>query len=157
MTFGQAIEIILRLEAGYSNDSNDPGGETKWGISKRAFPHINIKDLSVDEARLIYKQQYWDKLRLSEMPDEVRLAVFDCAVNQGPQRAILLCQKALGIKADGVVGPVTIAAFGGVPARAFLTNYLTKRFDAYIQNPQWSVFGRGWMKRLLEITFRSLS
>ena len=157
MEFEKAVDLILRLEGGYSIDAQDRGGETKFGVSKRAFPHINIKDLTKEDAIEIYRIYYWDKIRIGEMPPEVRLAVFDCAVNQGHIRAVSFVQKSLGVLNDGIVGPVTLAAFSEQSPKLFLSNFVMRRFEAYAKNDQWSVYGRGWMKRLMEITVRSLA
>lgn len=157
MTFEKCVELILRLEGGYSNDPQDRGGETRWGVSKRAFPHINIKDLTKEDAIEIYRIYYWDKIRIGEMPPEVRLAVFDCAVNQGHIRAVSFLQKSLGVLNDGIVGPDTLAAFSSQSPKLFLSNFLMRRFEAYARNDQWSIYGRGWMKRLMEVSIRSLA
>jgi len=87
MTFELAVEFILEKEGGYVNDPDDPGGETKFGISKRAFPRINISDLTESHAKELYHQYYWQPMRCNELPDRLRLPVFDCAVNQGIRRA----------------------------------------------------------------------
>lgn len=157
MTFSDCVSLVLKFEGGYVNDPNDVGGETRWGISKRAFPNLNIRDLTREEAIELYRIFYWDRMQCDSLPPEIRLAVFDCAVNQGLTRATLFLQKSVGVKADGVLGPRTIEAFRGVPPEVFLANFLNRRFDAYVGNPQWSVYGRGWMKRLFEVTLRSLA
>lgn len=157
MTFEECIEIVLRLEGGYVNDPRDIGGETRWGVSKRAFPNVNIKDLTKEDAIEIYRIYYWNKVRAGDMPPAVRLAVFDCAVNQGVIRAVAFVQKSLGVRNDGIIGPQTLAAFTDVPPEVFLANFLTRRFEAYAGNPQWPIYGRGWMKRLMEITVRSMA
>jgi len=157
MTFEECVDLVLRLEGGYSNDPQDRGLETRWGISKRAFPNVNIKDLTKEEAIDIYRIFYWNKIRADEMPPAVRLAVFDCAVNQGHIRAISFLQKSLGVANDGIVGPQTLAALSRTPPKLFLSNFLMRRFDAYAGNPQWPVYGRGWVKRLMEVSIRSLA
>ncbi len=84
--FARCIPLIFEAEGGYVNDPKDPGGETKFGISKRAFPALDIKNLTKQQAAIIYYQRYWlfvaDKL---EWP--LNLVMFDCAVNQGTRKA----------------------------------------------------------------------
>ncbi len=87
-SFDQAIKFVLRWEGGYSNDPRDPGGETKFGISKRAHPSLNIANLTEDEAKVIYKVDYWNKAGCSQIAYPLDIVVFDTAVNQGVGRAL---------------------------------------------------------------------
>ncbi len=85
----------LRPDGGYTNDPNDPGGETKWGISKRAHPDVDIKNLSLDRAFMIYKDDYYDiykkfknePLDLDTVPTTVSVVLFDGGVNCGVNRS----------------------------------------------------------------------
>ena len=87
--FDRALEFVLRWEGGYSNHPDDPGGETKYGISKRAYPDVNIKDLSREEAGEIYKRDYWDVFGCSNRELPIALTLFDTAVNCGVARTAL--------------------------------------------------------------------
>ena len=82
-----SIERTLSFEGGYVNDPVDPGGETKFGISKRAFPDIDIKSLTKPDAIKIYRKEYWDKLDDILAPTKVKWKVFDMAVNMGVDTA----------------------------------------------------------------------
>jgi lysozyme family protein len=75
-----------RKDGGYTNDASDPGGETKWGISKKAYPDIDIKSLTKEEAFLIYERDYWLKAGCDKMEKALAIAVFDSAVNCGVGR-----------------------------------------------------------------------
>lgn len=75
-----------RKDGGYTNDPTDPGGETKWGISKRAHPDIDIKSLTKEEALVIYEKDYWLKIGADKMEKKLAIAAFDCAVNCGVGR-----------------------------------------------------------------------
>jgi lysozyme family protein len=115
--FEIAMSFVLPHEGGYSNDPNDPGGETKYGISKRAFPNLDIANLTEAQARDIYRQKYWDKLWLGQVPPAVALVVMDTAVNTGLPTASLLLQKAFNalaldqpLQEDGWLGPLTRTA-----------------------------------------------
>lgn len=79
--FAAALELLLHFEGGYVNDPNDAGGETKYGISKRAYPNLDIASLTKSDAAEIYLRDYWDACRCSEMPEPLSLSVFDYAVN----------------------------------------------------------------------------
>lgn len=87
-TFDKAIKFVLKWEGGYTNDPNDPGGETKYGISKRAYPNLNIKALTESDAIAIFKRDYWDKANCDNLPYPLDFVVFDTAVNCGVSRAL---------------------------------------------------------------------
>lgn len=152
MKFEEAVMHIFNYEGGYVYDSNDPGGETKYGISKRAYPNCDIKNLTMDKARNIYKMDYWDAVKANQLPPSWRLIVFDCAVNQGVGRAIKFMQKTAGVKQDGIIGPITKRAFEDLADMDFIDRYAALRLDHYTNLPHWQHFGKGWAKRLLEVS-----
>lgn len=96
----------LKQNGGYTDDPRDTGGETKWGISKKAHPKLDIKNLTLEQAFDIYKTKYWDiyvnmqpvSANLSNLPTALAVAVFDAGVNCGPHRAIAWLGKALETK-----------------------------------------------------------
>ncbi len=100
MNFERAVKVVLDLESGYVFDSDDPGGETKFGISKKSYPYMVIRDLTIEDATLIYKRDFWDLMKIDDMPDPLRLLVFDMAVNSGVTRAIKMLQGAAGVTQD---------------------------------------------------------
>lgn len=151
MDFERAVSIIIDLEGGYVNHPNDPGGETKYGISKRAYPHIYIPTLTKAEASEIYKRDYWARIQGDALPPKTRLVIFDAAVNQGPGFAVATAQAVVGAKPDGKVGPATIAALHACPPDLFLRKYMERRLGRYRALKEWNVFGLGWVKRLLDV------
>ena len=156
MTFDNCFEIIMKYEGGYSNDSLDPGGETKWGISKRAYPNLNVKELTLDNAKQIYKIDYWDRTHCDLLSADIRLIVFDCAINQGVARASIYLQRSVGINSDGVLGPITMSALRQVEPQSFIVKYAGLRHESYTKNPRWNIYGKGWSARLLDVTMKSL-
>lgn len=148
MKFEDAVEVILACEGGYVNHPKDPGGETNFGISKRAYPNLNIAELTREEAAAIYRRDYWDKLKLNELIPELRLMVFDCAVNQGPGMALSLLRKTLA-------APSTQSAFMLAeqhPSPSVLKElYADNRLKAYKRLATFNDFGRGWVSRLMKI------
>ena len=154
MSFESAVELILEYEGELSNNPHDPGGLTKYGISQRAYPDLDIIDLTVEDAKAIYKRDYWDTIYGDLLPEGISTLVFDSAVNQGPLRAIMLMQKALGVEADGIIGPRTLAAASRVNLRDFSVKFGAERAFHYGKLPTFPVFGRGWMRRLLDVTTR---
>ena len=111
--FDDIIEVVLHHEGGYVNDPKDPGGETNFGIAKRSHPDVDIKNLTKDEAKEIYKEHYWDGNKVESLPKELRHIYFDMCVNQGKSRGVKILQRAAnakgaGLKVDGGLGPKTI-------------------------------------------------
>lgn len=152
MTFDQAIAWILPVEGGYSNSANDPGGETKYGISKRSYPNVDIKNLNISQASEIYLTDFWHKLNCGALPNGLDLAVFDCGVNQGFPTAAMLLQKMVNVAVDLQIGPKTIAAIKNYnPILNPLINYLTVRMRRYTIAPNFSIEQDGWTRRLFNL------
>lgn len=147
MNFDEAFEIIIGHEGGYVNDPRDPGGETKFGISKRAYPAEDIKALTLDRAKELYRLDYWDPCRCDALPAWLRLMVFDTAVNQGVGKAARLLQDAVGAAVDGKIGPKTLAAAQSADISA-LDEYGAQRALAYVGTKNFATYGLGWFRRL---------
>ena len=149
-TFPECLQLILAEEGGISNHRQDPGGLTQFGISQRAYPDVDMKALTLQKAAAIYREDYWNPIKGDLLPAGLDLMVFDCAVNQGSETAILLLQAALGIKADGVIGPITLTrASQNMPA--LLITFAAERALRYEFNRNEETFGRGWYRRLFHI------
>lgn len=133
--FEKCIKFVLDREGGYVNHKNDPGGETNFGISKKAYPFIDIKHLTVEQAKRIYYVDYWLRGAQS-LSWPLNLCFFDCAVNQGTKKArefLAITEKAKGD----------------------WRKYLSLRREHYMylisNNPKLKVFQKGWMNRLNEL------
>lgn len=157
MDFEKAVQIILRHEGGYVDNPADPGGETNFGISKRAYPDLDIKNLTEAEAVEIYRRDYWDAIRCDEIPDFMRLMVFDTAVNQGRGVAVRYLQAVSGADIDGIVGPQTLARANALKLRDGLLRFAENRKDRYFKTRGFDTFGRGWIARLMDVLFESLT
>lgn len=149
MTFQEAVEFILKHEGGLSDDAQDSGGLTKFGISQKSYPDLDIRSITREQAIAIYKKDYWDKCRCSELPHGIDLLVMDSAVNQGPTAAIRMLQKAVRVTADGVIGPTTIKVTTAA-GRDGVIAYAGRRMYQYGLHPKFSHFGPGWSQRLME-------
>jgi lysozyme family protein len=150
--FDKAFEATIGHEGGYVNDPRDRGGETKFGISARAYPNLKIADLTIDQAKDIYRKDYWTVCGCDALPEPVALAVFDLAVNAGVRAAVRDLQQALGVPADGVLGPQTQAALARVRGELEILR-LAVRVHAYglirrTDAPTWSTHGKGWARRV---------
>ena len=153
-TFDKAIGTVLEHEGGYTFDPNDPGGETKFGISHKAYPSLDIRSLTLEQAKAIYKRDYWIYSRIQDQ--DVATKVFDLAVNLGPPAAHRLLQTALlalgePVAVDGVLGPQTLAATNRVNPEQLRQELRAEAAVYYAQtvltNPSEQKFLLGWMRR----------
>lgn len=148
LAWDKAIKHVLEWEGGYSNDPDDPGGETRWGISKRGHPALDIKNLTVEQARAIYRNEYWREVEGDKLPEPLAIMMMDSAVNCGISRSVKWLQKVLRVQQDGNLGPVTLAAVKTQTAIALAKEVADQRERHYRLLRQWPRFGRGWMNRL---------
>ena len=155
-TFDLAFAITVGIEGGYVNDPNDPGGETKYGISKRAYPNVDIANLTMDQAKQIYEKDYWQVARCDLCPPTLAILVFDAAVNNGPGSAIVWLQQAVGVQADGNIGPVTQAAIAGIKdVTQAVALFHGARILAMSQMNGWHTYGNGWSRRLAQLPYQA--
>jgi len=155
-SFDSAMEAIFAWEGGYVDNPNDPGGATKYGISKRAHPEVNISKLTKKQAREIYRQSYWQPCGCEELPAGLDLLVFDCAVNQGPGFAVRTLQQSVGAAEDGIFGSRTKEAAESADPREAIRELVARRGQRYGKLANFSRFGLGWMRRLSDIHQRAL-
>jgi lysozyme family protein len=126
--FKKALKFVLKWEGGYSNDPNDPGGETKYGVSKRSYPELDISKLSLKQAEEIYHQNYWLKAGCDELPYPFNIIVFDTAVNLGRRRALEF-----------------LSAYND------WRDYLLRRIEFYTKCKGAKIYIRGWMNRTIDL------
>lgn len=155
--FDRLIPVVLKHEGGYVNDPVDPGGETKYGISKRSYPYLDIKELAVEDAKDIYYRDWWKPLRCGEIQDDgIAIKLLDTAVNIGRRRGVMILQSALrnvgeGVSVDGIIGPQTIAASNRADAADVLRHMQRLQAEHYLNlienNPKLAKYKRGWLNR----------
>lgn len=146
--FNKAIDRVLGHEGGYVNNPADPGGETKWGISKRSYPQINIVALTRDQAIDIYKRDFWQRINADELYDGVAYQTLDFAINSGISTAVRALQRALNVADDGHWGPVTSSAAKSMPESDQIMRIIAERIDFMRKLKSWPTFGSGWMARM---------
>lgn len=154
MDFERSFEKVVGHEGGYVNDPKDPGGETKYGICKASYPDLDIKNLTIEDAKEIYLDDYWIKSCCDKIPLDLAYPVFDCAVNQGVGTAIKLLQKSLSLKTDGIVGSATLSKLKSISKGEALVvkrDFLTERALKYTKTKNFDRFGRGWLRRVIDI------
>jgi lysozyme family protein len=147
--FRPALEIILKHEGG---ETVDTGGYTKWGISQKAYPLLDIKNMTIAQMEAIYKRDYWDKIQGDKIKDQnVATVIFDYAVNAGVGAAVKAVQSLVNVPVDGGLGPVTLAAINR--AGPSLAGKITQqRIGFYTRlassNPaKYGKYLKGWIKR----------
>lgn len=155
--FDIAVNLILDHEGGYVNDPRDPGGETKYGISKRAYPNINIRDLTKEKAKEIYRRDYWDKIRGNSLPFSVAIVAFDMAVNMGVKTAIKMLQGSVDVKQDGILGDRTMAAVVANSSHYVVEKMTNGRLQYYADLPTFPIYKSGWIRRSIETLVFSLT
>ncbi len=147
MDFDQAFDRLISNEGGYVNNPADPGGETNWGISKRSYPHVDIKNLTRELARQIYLADFWRRGQMDQYDQAIAFQVFDIAVNSGIETAVRLLQRAAGVADDGHIGPVTVAAIKTKSVTDMLMLITAERLDFWRRLSTWPQFGKGWAGR----------
>ena len=169
ITFETCFDRVVGHEGGYGCDPRDRGnwtsgvigqGEckgTKFGISAAAYPDLEIVNLTLEAAQGLYRADYWDKLRLDNLPAELRYYLFDTAVNCGAGFAAESLQRAAGVLPDGRIGPRTLLAVKARGASHTLLRLMfADRAMRYATNPNDRLYGPGWFARLFDVTWLTL-
>ena len=146
--FDEFIERVLSHEGGYVNDPRDPGGETKFGIAKRSYPNVDIKALTRDEAKAIYRRDFWDRVQGDTLPRQFAFQALDAAVNHGVENAVRWMQRAVGVADDGHIGPVTLNTIKRFDAADLVLAFNAERLEFYAKLERFDAFGRGWTRRV---------
>lgn len=165
--FARALKATLVHEGGFANHPADPGGRTLEGVTQRVYDAyrrskvLPLRTLTasmrgepdwIAERDEIYRRQYWDACRCSELPPGVAFAVFDAAVNSGVRQAALWLQRALDVRADGHIGDVTLGAARTHPNhRALIADMLARRLGMLRNLSTWADFGAGWSRRVSSV------
>lgn len=148
--FVKLIDRTLGHEGQYSNDVNDPGGETNWGISKRAYPLLNIKQLTREDALGIYYRDFWLKLPVESSTDGALYQLLDSAVNSGIVQTFRFLQRAVGVADDGHFGPVSRRAVEKCSESDFIMLFVAERLDFMTRLKNWPNAGKGWARRIAQ-------
>lgn len=171
--FLQLMPIVFHYEGIYSNNPNDPGGETFLGISRHYFPNwtgwkildkINksqiynwkINDIPKELMNEVYKfyyENFYLKLHLDKLPKIIRKSVFDSSINIGKRNTIRFLQRVVGVTDDGIIGPITLKALNSIDPKLLLANFKLERIKYYTKicykNRNLEKFLLGWINRTL--------
>ena len=148
MNFDIAFDRLMGHEGGYVNDPNDPGGETNWGISKRSYPDVDIKNLTRAQAKEIYRRDFWAHIHADEMYDGVAFQALDFAINSGIQTAVRKLQAAARVADDGWWGPRTKAAVAAMSETDLIMRLNAQRLRFMTRLQNWKHHGAGWANRI---------
>lgn len=163
--FDKFIERVGIHEAGYTNNPKDKGnwtggvigvGElkgTKFGIAANTYGHLDIKNLTWEQAKEIYRKDFWEGPRINELQAPLAFQVLDAAINHGRTRAIGWMQSVVGATSDGRIGPLTlnrvnayVEVHGKMAANML---FLASRLQFFTDLPTFDTFGKGWARRIV--------
>lgn len=158
--FDCAFAEVIGVEGVYSCDPHDRGnwtggaegvGElkgTKYGVSAHQYPHLDIKNLTLEDAKAIYLRDFWTPIKGDQLPLTLAILVFDSAVNQGAETAARLLQAAVKVTPDGSIGPQTLAAIKKIPSGEAIALFMAERAMRYTRSGDFGRYGFSWFARL---------
>lgn len=162
ITFDEAFKRLIGHEGGYSTDRRDPGNwtggrvgvgtlkGTKFGLAANTYPNLDIKNLTLAQAKEIYKKDWWDKLGADGMHSAIVFQLWDFAINAGKSRAIKELQQAVGVPADGIIGPQTLAAVNAHDLNDVILSLTAERLKFYTSLSTFKTYGKGWINRVAD-------
>jgi lysozyme family protein len=150
MNYDDAFERLIGHEGGLVDHPSDPGGLTKYGISQRSYPGEDIRGMTLDRAKLIYRRDFWGPAGCDTVPNAIKFDLFDMAVNAGVRKAVQTLQRAVNETPDGILGPLTIQAAQSMDPERLVARFNGWRLDHLNDLPTWPSFGRGWAQRIAD-------
>jgi lysozyme family protein len=153
--FRDCLELVLKHEGGFVNHPKDPGGITNLGVTKRVWEEWighpatekDMRELTPALVAPMYEMRYWRTSYCEKLPRGLDLLVFSMAVNAGAGRSVKLLQDAIGVVADGVIGPNTMAKINEANVETLIDKFSEARTAYYKGLKLFPVFGRGWVAR----------
>lgn len=157
--FERCLAEVLKHEGLWADHPSDPGGATMKGVTIGTFAQFKgrkvtkaeLRAISDADLRAIYKRGYWDKVRGDDLPAGLDLVAFDGAVNSGPSRGAKWVQSALGVAADGKIGPQTLAEARAANVSQVIDYACNARLDFLRRLKHWPTFAIGWSRRVSSV------
>lgn len=152
--FKACLDLVLKAEGGWVNNSSDPGGETNLGVTKRVWeewvghPVESLKNLTKDQVAPLYEQKYWRPCYGEVLPRGLDLVVFSMGVNAGPGRSVKLLQQSIGCVPDGIIGPRTRELISNSLITTLIAKFSESRREYYRSLKTFPIFGKGWLARV---------
>jgi lysozyme family protein len=169
----QAFEQMLASEGGFTDDERDPGnklpdgrkGSTMLGVTQfnweqhtgHQVTHEQMRKLTPADVEPLYKKKYWDAVRADELPSGIDYLVFDMGVNAGPGRAIKLLQAAVGVPADGGLGPISMKAVLAADPVELIDSFSAEKEAFYRSLSTFETYGKGWLNRVAAVKVKANS
>ena len=172
--YNTALQHILKSEGGFQDDPRDNGnrlsdgrkGCTNLGVTQAAWEAYvghkvstaDMKALTPKKVSPFYKHKYWDLVHGDDLPNGVDYLAFDFAINAGAGRAIKTLQTAVGVTADGAIGPKTLQAVKDIDSKKLINKYTDAKEVFYRSLPSFDIYGKGWLARTsaVDITAKTL-
>lgn len=157
-TFSRTIGHEGKFQANPKDRGNWTGGKervgelkgTKWGLAAMTYPHLDIANITLEQAKEIYFNDWWLKLKMDCWPNVIKYQMFDAAFNHGTGRANQFLQFAARVKDDGVIGPKTITAVNMTDPNDLVLRFLAKRLRYFTEVKTWAEFSKGWSLRVAQ-------
>ena len=157
-TFNRTIGHEGKFQANPKDRGNWTSGKegvgelkgTKWGLAAMTYPHLDIANITLEQAKEIYYNDWWLKLKMERWPNVMKYQMFDAAFNHGTGRANQFLQYAARVKDDGVIGPKTITAVNMTDPNDLVLRFLAKRLRYFTEVKTWAEFSRGWSLRVAQ-------
>ena len=150
--FDTIFERLMLHEGGYVNHKNDPGGETMWGVTKRVAQahgyHGDMRKLPKSLAKQITENSYYKAVKGDQLDRLIAWQLTDAAYNHGNRQAVKFLQRAVGVSADGLIGPRTLAAVTAMDKNDVVLLFNAERIEFYTGLRGWISFGKGWARRV---------
>lgn len=169
----QAFKQMLASEGGFTDDERDNGnklpdgrkGSTMLGVTQMNWEqhvghqvtHDDMRKLTAADVEPLYKQKYWDVVQGDKLPNGIDYMVFDMGVNAGPGRSIKLLQAAVGVPADGGLGPITMAAVWDADPIKLIQDFSDAKEDFYRSLDSFATYGTGWLNRVAAVKLKASS
>ncbi|MES2942939.1 MAG: glycosyl hydrolase 108 family protein [Pseudomonadota bacterium] len=160
MNFGMCFDRLISHEGGFSDDRNDPGNwtggrvgvgllkGTKFGIAANTYGDIDIKNLTLEEAKSLYYRDWWLKCGADQLDGAIVFQMWDFAVNAGMSTAKRALQRVARVADDGQIGPLTIRAVRAMSTSDVIMRYNAQRLRYYTSLSTFGTFGKGWVNRV---------
>jgi lysozyme family protein len=157
-TFSRTIGHEGKFQANPKDRGNWTSGKegvgelkgTKWGLAAMTYPHLDIASITLEQAKEIYYNDWWLKLKMERWPNVMKYQMFDAAFNHGTGRANQFIQFAARVKDDGVIGPATIKAVNMTDPNDLVLRFLAKRLRYFTEVKTWAEFSKGWSLRVAQ-------
>jgi len=165
--FEQSFNLVIKSEGGFTNDQRDSGnhlpdgrqGSTMLGCTQANWEAYvghkvtqdDMKKLTKEDVKPLYKKNYWDAVSGDLLPSGLDYAAFDFAINAGPGASRKMIQRALGVVADGSIGPNTLAAIQKADAKELMHKFSDAKTAFYKSLGNFNVYGVGWLRRVADV------